>query len=98
MSLTRDPQLTLFLLAVYGGFAAANDTVGKSWVSKLAPESKQLWAQSVLQGSSGLGVLAAGLWAGGLWTLGAGAGTVPLLVAGTIALVIAVIMALLPRD
>jgi MFS family permease len=98
MSLTRDPQLTLFLLALYGGFAAANDTVGKSWVSKLAPESKQLWAQSVLQGSSGFGVLAAGLWAGGLWTLGAGAGTVPLLVAGTIALVIAVIMALLPRD
>ena len=98
MSLTRDHNWTLVLLVVYGGFAAANDTVGKSWVSKLAPEAKQLWAQSLLQGLSGFGVLAAGVWAGLLWTIGAGAGTVPLLVSGIAAIVVAIGLLSLGRD
>lgn len=98
MSLTTNPQITLLMLAIYGGFAAANDTVGKSWVSKLAPESKQLWAQSVLQGTSGFGVLAAGIWAGLLWTLGAGAGSVPLLISAVIALGVAAAMLLIGKE
>ena len=98
MSLTRDHTLTLVLLVVYGGFAAANDTVGKSWVSKLAPESRQLWAQSLLQGLSGFGVLAAGLWAGALWTIGGGSGNLPLLISGGAALIAAVVLGLMGRD
>ena len=98
MSLTRDHNWTLVLLVVYGGFAAANDTVGKSWVSKLAPEAKQLWAQSLLQGLSGFGVLAAGVWAGLMWTIGAGAGTVPLLVSGVAAIVVAIGLLSIGRD
>ena len=98
MSLTSDHTATLALLAVYGGFAAANDTVGKSWVSKLAPENKQLWAQSLLQGLSGFGVLAAGIWAGLLWTIGAGHGSVPLLVSGIAAIVVAATLFALGRD
>lgn len=98
MSLTRDHNWTLVLLVVYGGFAAANDTVGKSWVSKLAPEAKQLWAQSLLQGLSGFGVLAAGVWAGLMWTIGAGAGTVPLLISGVAAIVVAIGLLSLGRD
>ena len=98
MSLTTSPQITLLLLAIYGGFAAANDTVGKSWVSKLAPESKQLWAQSVLQGTSGFGVLAAGVWAGLMWTLGPGAGSVPLLISAVIALGVVAAMLLIGKE
>ena len=98
MSLTKDHGITLFLIVVYGGFAAANDTVGKSWVSKLAPESRQLWAQSLLQGFSGFGVLAAGLWAGALWTIGAGTGSLPLLISGVAALAVAAVLVLLGRD
>jgi len=98
MGLTKNGTATLALLVVYGGFAAVNDTVGKSWISKLAPESRQLWAQSLLQGLSGFGLLAAGLWAGLLWTLNGGVGSVPLLVSGTLALVAATVMALVGRD
>jgi len=98
MSLTKDHGITLFLIVVYGGFAAANDTVGKSWVSKLAPESRQLWAQSLLQGFSGFGVLAAGLWAGALWTIGAGTGSLPLLISGVAALAVASVLVLMGRD
>jgi MFS family permease len=98
MSLTRDHLLTLALLVIYGGFAAANDTVGKSWVSKLAPESRQLWAQSLLQGMSGFGVLAAGLWAGALWTIGGGFGALPLLFSGVAALFVAVALFFMGRD
>ena len=98
MSLTKDHSVTLLLIVIYGGFAAANDTVGKSWVSKLAPESRQLWAQSLLQGFSGFGVLAAGLWAGALWTIGGGAGTLPLMIAGVAALVVAAVLVLMGRD
>jgi MFS family permease len=98
MSLTKDHSLSLFLIVVYGGFAAANDTVGKSWVSKLAPESRQLWAQSLLQGLSGFGVLAAGLWAGALWTIGGGAGSLPLLISGLAGLAVAAVLVFLGRD
>jgi hypothetical protein len=93
MALTNDHNLTLLLVVIYGGYAACNDTVGKSWVSKLAPETRQLWAQSLLQGFSGFSVLAAGLWAGAIWTLGGGLGTVPLAISGVLALVAAIAMA-----
>jgi MFS family permease len=93
MAISSDHNVTLLLLAIYGGYAACNDTVGKSWVSKLAPENRQLWAQSLLQGFSGFSVLVAGLWAGLAWTLGAGAGVVPLALSGLIALAAAVVVA-----
>ena len=93
MAISSDHNVTLLLLAIYGGYAACNDTVGKSWVSKLAPDNRQLWAQSLLQGFSGFSVLVAGLWAGLAWTLGAGAGVVPLALSGLIALAAAVVVA-----
>ena len=93
MAISSDHNVTLLLLAIYGGYAACNDTVGKSWVSKLAPDNRQLWAQSLLQGFSGFSVLVAGLWAGLAWTLGAGAGVMPLALSGLIALAAAVVVA-----
>jgi len=95
MALTRDVTLSVVLFVVYGAYAAVQDTVGKSWVSKLAPESRQLWAQALLQGFSGFGVLLAGLWAGLVWVLaagalGTGAGTLALAISGAGALIAAV--------
>ncbi|MEO0024358.1 MAG: hypothetical protein RL196_799 [Actinomycetota bacterium] len=94
MSLTHDLTASVILFVIYGAYAAVQDTVGKSWVSKLAPESRQLWAQSLLQGLSGFGVLIAGLWAGLIWVLsvgplGAGFGSLALAISGAGALLAA---------
>ena len=91
MALTRDVTTSIVLFVVYGIYAAVQETVGKSWVSKLAPESRQLWAQSLLQGMSGFSVLIAGLWAGLIWlasagSLGDGVGTLALAISGVGAL------------
>jgi MFS family permease len=80
---------SVILVILYGGFAACQDTVGKTWVAKQAPASQQLAAQSFLQGFSGISVLVAGVWAGLLWTLGAGFGSVPLVASGLIAAAVA---------
>ena len=93
MALSSNHNITLLLLVIYGGYAACNDTVGKSWVSKLAPENRQLWAQSLLQGFSGFSILIAGLWAGLLWNAGAGLGILPLAISGAVALVAAAMVA-----
>ena len=80
---------SVILVILYGGFAACQDTVGKTWVAKQAPASQQLAAQSFLQGFSGISVLVAGVWAGLLWTLGQGFGSVPLVASGVIAAAVA---------
>jgi len=90
--LTNNHVLAVGLIVVYGGFAAANDVVGKSWVSKLAADHQQLTVQSRLQGLGGLGILVAGIWAGLTWSLGAGFGIVPLLFSGALGLVAAVFL------
>ncbi len=102
MALTRDLTASTILFVIYGAYAAVQETVGKSWVSKLAPERRQLWAQSVLQGLSGFSVLIAGLWAGLIWltsagSLGGGAGSLALAISGVGALVAAVFAATLHK-
>ena len=93
LALTANQLLSTLLVVVYGGFAAANDVVGKSWVSKLAGSHQQLTVQARLQGLTGFGLLFAGIWAGSIWTLGAGLGTVPLLISAAVGLVAAVVIA-----
>ena len=92
LALTNDHLLAVVLIVIYSGFAAANDVVGKSWVSKLAADHQQLTVQSRLQGLGGFGILLAGIWAGSIWTLGAGFGTVPLLISGVFGLVAAAVL------
>ena len=92
LALTNDHVLAVILIVIYSGFAAANDVVGKSWVSKLAADHQQLTVQSRLQGLGGFGILLAGIWAGSIWTLGAGFGTVPLLISGVFGLVAAAVL------
>jgi hypothetical protein len=75
------------LMAVYGGFTAFTDSVGKAWVSGLVPDRGQATAQGVFQGVTGAGVLVAGIWAGLVWR---GTGVRPLIASGTIATAIAV--------
>lgn len=87
--LTNDKVLGVVLIVIYGGFAAANDVVGKSWVSKLAGDHQQLTVQARLQGLGGFGILFAGIWAGLAWSLGAGFGTVPLMISGVFGMIAA---------
>lgn len=98
LGLTRDSILTVILVAIYGGFAAANDVVGKSWVSKLAADHQQMKVQARLQGLSGFGILIAGIWAGLTWNLGDGAGTVPLLISGVVGFMAAALISQFSTD
>lgn len=93
LALTSDPAVAIALVIVYGGFAAVNDTVGKSWASKLAPEHQQLQAQSRLQGFGGFAVLLASIWAGLLWGAGPGDGVVPLAVSAIVAIAAGIFIA-----
>lgn len=92
MGVTDNHAITLALLVIYGGFAACNDTVGKSWVSKLAPEHQQLKAQARLQGLSGYSMLIAGAWAGLFWMVGSTTGVLSLVFAGGIAALVAIFL------
>lgn len=75
------------LIAVYGLFPALTDGVGKAWISSLVPSELRGRGQGVFQALGSGAVFIAGLWAGLLWTVGPGAGVLPLLVSGSVALV-----------
>ncbi|MDP4013445.1 MAG: MFS transporter [Candidatus Nanopelagicales bacterium] len=90
LGLTDGGWVVVPLFLIYGGFAAFTDGVGKAWISVLVPADVRGRAQGILQGLSGGAVLIAGLWAGLLWGVGAGSGTLPLLLSGAVAAVAAV--------
>jgi MFS family permease len=77
------------LVVVYGGFTACTDGVGKAWVSQLVDADRQGRAQGTFQGMTGGAVLVAGLWAGLAW---GGDGQVPLLVSGTAAAMLTLVL------
>ena len=91
LAATSNQVVEGLLMVVYGLFAAINETVGKSWVSKLAGSKAQLQAQSRLQGWSGFAILGAGIWAGFAW---GDTGVVPLAVSGVLAVMVALFLAL----
>jgi len=78
--------LVFVVLAVYGGFNACTDGVGKAWISTLLPAGAQGTGQGLYQGATGAATLIAGVWAGLAWH---GTGRLPLLVSGAIAALIA---------
>jgi MFS family permease len=86
LGLATQPWQVFAILPLYGGFAACTDGVGKAWVSSLAPTGRQGGAQGLYQAASGGAVLVAGLWAGLAWN---GTGRLPLLISGTVALLVA---------
>ena len=89
LALTKSHVVVILLLVLYGGFAACNDAVGKAWVSTLAPDNAQGWAQGLFQGVTGGAILVAGIWAGLTWNLGSGSGAVPLMISGVIGFIVA---------
>ena len=89
LAFTKSHVVVILLLVLYGGFAACNDAVGKAWVSTLAPDNAQGWAQGLFQGVTGGAILVAGIWAGLTWNLGNGAGAVPLMISGVIGFIVA---------
>lgn len=86
LGITRSHDLAWIVLGLYGLFSAFTDGVGKAWISGLVPPQLQSGAQGTFQGLTGLGVLAAGIWAGLAWGHD---GRIPLLVSGLVGLAIA---------
>ncbi|MEU5721918.1 MFS transporter [Micromonospora sp. NPDC047738] len=86
LGLTHSHTAAWVLLAAYGGFTAFTDGVGKAWISGLLARHEQGTGQGLFQGLSGLAILVAGLWAGFAWGHD---GTLPLLVSGIAAAVLA---------
>ena len=87
LSQTDSKWISILLLLIYGGFAACNDAVGKSWVAKIAPNDRQGSAQGLFQGVSGGAILIAGIWAGLSW---GEFGNLPLLISGVVAIFVAI--------
>jgi MFS family permease len=97
LGLAHGAGWVVLLMAVYGGFNACTDGVGKAWVSALAPDALRGRAQGVFQSTTGAAVLVAGVWGGLAWGAGRGHGTVPLVVAGCVAGVAAVVLVTVGR-
>jgi MFS family permease len=74
------------LLAVYGGYTALTDGVGKAWVADLLPADREGSGLGLYQGIVGAGSLVAGIWAGLAWH---GSGRLPLVISGTVTAVLA---------
>lgn len=77
------------LLPVYGGYTALTDGVSKAWVTDLVPAEMIGSGQGVFQCATGVAALVAGIWAGLAW---GGDGRWPLLVAGAVTAVLAIVM------
>lgn len=92
LGLVQSPGWVFVLLPLYGFFAAATDGVGKAWVTDLAPTERTSGAQGLYQAVTGGAVLIAGTWAGLAWN---STGSLPLLISGTAAAALAVMMALI---
>lgn len=77
------------LLPLYGAFTALTDGVGKAWIADLLPADAMGTGLGLYYGITGICALTAGIWAGVAWD----GGTVPLIVSGSVALVLCVVVA-----
>ena len=77
------------LFPVYGLYTALTDGVTKAWIVDLVPAEARGRAIGVQGAVAGAGAIVAGLWAGLAWS---GTGQVPLVVAGSVAAAISVVM------
>ena len=93
--LTGPSPVMYLAVALYGFFPALTDGIGKAIVSHTVPKAVHGRAQGVFQSLSGGSILIAGIWAGLLWSKGAGHGALPMTVAGVLAGVCAIVLLLL---
>jgi len=77
------------LFPVYGGYTALTDGVSRAWIADLAPPEDVGTALGTYGGIAGVGALIASLWAGLAW---GSRGQTPLLIAGVIVLLLAVVL------
>jgi MFS family permease len=93
LAVAHSLPVAIVVLVLYGGFNACTDGVGKAWISTMVPTAAQGAAQGIYQGTTGAAVLLAGVWAGLAWDVD---GTLPLLISGTIGLLIALLLLAAP--
>ncbi len=88
--LTTTKAWVWVLFPVYGAYTALTDGVTRAWIADLVPAGSRGTALGVHAAVSGVGLLAAGVWAGLAWH---GTGRTPFLVAGVVGLLIAALLA-----
>jgi MFS family permease len=79
------------LLPLYGAYTALTDGVAKAWIADLLPAPVMGTGLGLFQGITGGCALVAGIWAGFAWGHD---GSTPLVIAGAVAAVVAVAVAL----
>lgn len=87
--LTDTSAWAWLLFPLYGGYTALTDGVSRAWIADLVPAHSRGTALGLQAAVSGIGLLAAGVWAGLLW---GGSGHVPFVASGLIAAVLALAM------
>lgn len=65
-----NPALPIFLMIIYGAFAALNDGIGKAWISVLIPKHEKASAMGFFAGANSLALLFASTIAGIIWSQG----------------------------
>jgi MFS family permease len=73
------------LFALYGGYTALTDGIGKAWIADLLPSDREGSGLGLYQGIAGAGSLVAGIWAGLAWN---GTGRLPLVISGSVVAVL----------
>lgn len=83
---SRSATAVWILLPIYGIFPALTDGVSRAWIAELAPTASRTWVLGIHGATTGLAVLAAGLWSGLAW---GDAGAIPLTISGIVAAFVA---------
>lgn len=96
--LTAAGPVMYLVVAIYGFFPALTDGIGKAMVSHTVAKEFHGRAQGIFQSLTGGAILIAGLWAGAFWGTGPTAGSVPMSLAGVMALVGAVLLLVFRRN
>jgi MFS family permease len=90
LGLADDAVWVWVLLPLYGAYTALTDGVGKAWIADLLPAGAMGTGLGLYQAVTGLGAVAAGVWAGLAW---GSDGSTPLVVSGCVAALLAVLVA-----
>jgi len=77
------------VLPIYGVYTALTDGVSRAWVVDLVPAEQRGAALGAHAAISGVGLLAAGTWAGLAWQ---GTGRVPFMISGGVVAALAVLL------
>lgn len=83
------------ILPGYGAYAALTDGISRAWVADVVPAEARGTALGIHAAISGVGLLAAGLWAGLAWH---GTGRGPFMLSGAIAAALAATVLLAGRS